>query len=226
MAPDMALLKLAERSLVADQVFEAIHSAIMSGALPAGSRLRIRDLADELGTSPMPVRDSIVRLEQAGLAQRVPHKGAVVTTLSPAELVSVYDTRLLLEREATRLGSARLTRAEGEQMRREHQRMLEAVEAGQRAEALDRDEKLLTVLYVASGNPVLVEVIQALWQRCRPYKLVGIEGAATHADPAVWSFQGPLVDAATDRDVAAAVEITERSLISATARIQSMLDGD
>ena len=79
----MALLKLAQRSLVADQVFDAIHQAIMSGDLPAGARLRIRDLADELGTSPMPVRDSIVRLEQAGLAQRVPHKGAIVTQLTP-----------------------------------------------------------------------------------------------------------------------------------------------
>ena len=220
----MALLRLAGRTLVADQVFDAIHQAIMSGDLPAGSRLRIRDLADELGTSPMPVRDSIVRLEQAGLAQRVPHRGAVVTDLSPAELVTVYDTRLLLEREATRLGSRHLTPADGALMREQHALMVAAVEAGRRAEALDHDEALLSVLYRASGNAVLVELVQALWQRCRPYKLVGVTGAGHQADPGAWSFQGPLVEAALDHDVDAAVAITERSLSSATARIQAMLD--
>lgn len=222
----VALLKLAERSLVADQVYDAIHSAIMTGDLPAGSRLRIRDLADELGTSPMPVRDSIVRLEQAGLAQRVPHKGAVVTKLSPAELVAVYDTRLLLEREATRLGSQRLTPAEGAQMRREHDRMMSAVAAGRRADALNHDEALLTVLYVASGNDVLVELIQGLWQRCRPYKLFGVEGAINHADPELWSFQERLITAALAHDVEAAVAVTEQSLTSATARIRRMLDSE
>jgi DNA-binding GntR family transcriptional regulator len=220
----MALLKLAERSLVADQVFDAIHQAIMSGDLPAGARLRIRDLADELGTSPMPVRDSIVRLEQAGLAQRVPHRGAIVTQLSPAELVSVYDTRLLLEREATRLGSQHVTPADGERMREQHGLMMDAVRAGRRAEALNHDESLLTVLYAASGNEVLVELIQALWQRCRPYKLVGVQGTRNQSDPDVWSSQGPLIAAALDHDPVAAVAITERSLTSATARIQAMLD--
>ena len=80
--------------LLTDQVFSAIHEAIMSGDTRTGARLRIRDLAAQLGTSPMPVREAIGRLEQAGLAQRVPHKGAVVIDLSPAELVHVYDTRL------------------------------------------------------------------------------------------------------------------------------------
>lgn len=220
----MALGKLVDRSLVADQVFEAIRAAIMSGDLPAGARLRIRDLADELGTSPMPVRDSIVRLEQAGLAHRVPHKGAVVTRLSPAELVSVYDVRLLLEREATRLGAERVTSTEVKQMTGHLHRMLSAVDLGQRAKALDHDEALLMVLYSASGNDVLVEMIETLWQRCRPYKLVGVAGASTHSDSEIWSFQEALVDAASRHDADAAVAVTEQSLTSATARIKALLE--
>ena len=74
----MVLPRLAEPSLVADKVFTAIHEAIMSGELPAGARLRVRDLALQVGTSVMPVREAIRRLEEAGLAERVPHKGAVV----------------------------------------------------------------------------------------------------------------------------------------------------
>ncbi|ANS30794.1 hypothetical protein JOJ86_007178 [Rhodococcus percolatus] len=46
------------------------------------------------------VYETIRRLEEAGLAERVPHKGAVVKGLTLAELVHVYDVRRLLEVEA------------------------------------------------------------------------------------------------------------------------------
>lgn len=219
----MTLPRLSGRLLVSDQAFGAIHEAIMSGDIPAGSRLPIRDLADQLGTSPMPVRDALARLEQVGLAKRVPHKGTVVARLTPAELVAVYDTRLVLEREATRLGSQHLTGADADRMRAQHRLLLEAVRNGRRAEALDRDEALLTILYEASGNDVLVELVQALWRRCRAYKLFGVQGTLGDADPSVWAFQERLIEAAAAHDTATAVAVTEESLVSATARIRGML---
>ncbi len=219
----MTMPKLQEPALVTDRVFSAIHDAIMSGQLPAGARLRIRDLAEQLGTSPMPVRDAIGRLEQAGLAQRVAHKGAVVTDLTPAELVDVYDTRLLLEREATRLGSQRLTAADGERMRVEQQKMMEAVDSHRGAEALDHDEALLAILYSAAGNPVLMELIRSLWQRCRPYKLLGVQPAPGAADLGSWSSQERLIQSACAHDWESAVAVTEESIRSATARIGARL---
>jgi len=219
----MTVTKLPEPSLVTDQVFAAIHDAIMSGQLPAGARLRIRDLAEQLGTSPMPVRGAIIRLEQSGLAQRVAHKGAVVTNLTPSELVHVYDTRLLLETEATRLGSRVLSPAEADQMRVAQQRMLDAVHDGRGADALNHDEALLTILYKAAGNPVLLELIRSLWQRCRPYKLLGVQPALAGPDLDSWSHQDRLIEAASAHDWEAAVAISQESLRSATARISAQL---
>ena len=43
--------------------------------------------------------------------------------------------------------------------------------------ALNCDEALLTVLYRAGGNPVLLESIPGLWQRCRLYKIRGAQRA-------------------------------------------------
>ena len=86
-----------------------IHEAIMSGDLPAGSRLKVRDLAAQVGTSVLPVREAIRRLEEAGLAERSPHKGAVVKGLTLEELVHVYDVRRLLEVAAARSGAERIS---------------------------------------------------------------------------------------------------------------------
>jgi DNA-binding GntR family transcriptional regulator len=59
----VTLPKRVTPTLLTDQVYAVLHEAIISGELPAGSRLRIRDLAAQVGTSVMPVREAIRRLE-------------------------------------------------------------------------------------------------------------------------------------------------------------------
>ena len=101
--------------------------------------------------------------------------------------------------------------------------MLEAVSSGERVEALDRDEALLTILYKAAGNDVLLELIRSLWQGCRAYKLVGVQGALADADPELWASQGRLITAALAHDADTAAAITERSLLTSITRIRAML---
>jgi DNA-binding GntR family transcriptional regulator len=219
----VAVSRLDEPSLLADRVFTAIHEAIMSGELAAGARLRVRDLALQVGTSVMPVREAIRRLEEAGLAERVPHKGAVVKGLTLAELEHVYDVRILLETEAAALGGAVVTEEACGRMRQSCDDMARAVGDGRIVEALNHDEALLTVLYSAGGNPVLLEMIRGLWQRCRPYKILGARRALESSDPTLWSYQPRIVGAATDHDGPAAAAITRESLLSAKARIEETL---
>ncbi|MDT2004989.1 GntR family transcriptional regulator [Rhodococcus opacus] len=216
--------KRAETSLLTDQVYEMIHESIMNGDLPAGSRLRIRDIAAQVGTSVMPVREAIRRLEEAGLAERSPHKGAVVKGLTLAELVHVYDVRRLLEVEAARLGAARISPGDSARMQDEFDLMRAAIDERRVVAYLDHDEALLSILYEASENPVLVNTIRTLWQQCRAYKIVGAEGTVdTTDDDSLWIFQQRLVEAARDHDAGAAAAVNNESLINATERIKVQL---
>lgn len=220
----MALHKLEPSILVADQVFEAIHDGIMNGDLPAGRRLLIRELAAELGTSVMPVREAIRRLEEAGLAEKVPYKGAVVKGLTPEELLHVYNVRRLLEVEAARLGAACVSPDEVNLMRQQYGAMHRALEEQRVADLLDHDEQLLSILYAAAGNPVLLEMIRTLWRRCRPYKIVGARDTLDTGDSSVLSmFQEQLIDAAASHDAASAARVNNDSLLSATERIRQAL---
>ncbi len=219
-----ALAPLGEPALLTDRVYGALREAIRSGEIPAGARLRLRDLAARLGTSPMPVREAIGRLEQNGLVVRVPHRGAVVADLTPAELAHVYATRLVLEVEATRLGCAAADADGLLRMRGAYERMRAAVHAGHVAEALDLDEELLTVLYAGAGNPVLLGLVQDLWQRCRAFKLLGAGTAESqHPDEGAWATQRRLLAAVEAGDTDAAVAVTRESLESSQERIRAML---
>jgi DNA-binding GntR family transcriptional regulator len=196
----------------------------MSGELPAGARLRVRDLALQVGTSVMPVREAIRRLEEAGLAERVPHKGAVVKRLTLTELEHVYDVRILLETEAARLGGGNVTAESCTRMSQLCVDMTRAVDDGRIVDALNHDEALLTILYSAGGNPVLLEMIRSLWQRCRPYKILGARRALESSDSTLWTFQPRIVDAARNHDGHAGAVTTRESLLSAKARIEETLN--
>lgn len=220
----MPLPKLEPSARVGDQVFEAVHSAIMSGELPAGHRLRIRELADELGTSVMPVREAIRRLEQVGLAEAEPYRGAVVKQLSPTELLHIYTVRRLLEEEATALGAGRLSEQDETQLHSLLGAMKADLAKGRTVDYLEHDEQLLGHVYEASGNPVLVDNIRTLWRRCRPYKIVGAQGEIESGDATqLVAHQEQLLDAVRERDTQRAARITTESLDAAIARIREAL---
>ena len=220
----MTMAKVAPPALMTDQVFAAIHQAIMSGDLPAGYRLRIRDIAAQVGTSVMPVREAIRRLEETGLAERIPHKGTVVRGLTLDELVHVYDARRVLEAAAARQGARAISASDTKAMQRHYERILTAVTRGDLVGALDADEAMLETLYRAGGNPVLTELVRALWQRCRAYKIAGAHRAAEESDDSAWSlYQPQLIEAARNNDARAAATLTEQSLRHAIRRIQLQL---
>lgn len=220
----MPLPPLEPQPRVADQVFEAIHGAIMSGQYPAEHRLRIRDVATQLGTSVMPVREAIRRLEEVGLVETTPNRGARVKGFTPTELLQVYAVRRILETEASALGAAAVTERDLRELDAALGEMRTHLDAGDVIPYLDADERFLGTLYGAAGNPVLVESISVLWQRCRSYKIVGANSELERGtSQRLLAFQSQLRDAAGQHDVAAARELTGASLDAASNRIRQAL---
>ena len=75
---------------------------ILSGELPAGERLDQVRLAEQLDVSRHPVRQAIERLAERGFVHLSPHKSAVVTAHSVADLIELYSLRERLEDMALR----------------------------------------------------------------------------------------------------------------------------
>ena len=220
----MPRLSIGAHGRVSDQVFETLRAAILNGDLPEGFRLRIRDLAQELGTSAMPVREAIRRLDEIGLAQTAPYRGAVVRRFTSAQLLDIYSVRRLLEWEAARLGAGLADAATVELLEEHFARLQQAVDEQRPIDYLDHDEALLATLYRAGGNPVLVDSIQALWVHCRSFKIVGARRELREGAPVnLTSFQRGLIDAAAAADGPAAQRLTDESLDAAIARIRAAL---
>lgn len=217
-------LRPVKATLVADQVYEALANAIFTGELAGGRRLRVRELADMVGTSVMPVRDALRRLEESGLVTTLPHRGATVREFTIAELINIYEVRRSLEVDATRAGTPRVTEHDLTIMTQALERMHLAVEEGRVNDALDEDEVLLRRLYTAGGNPVLMNLIETLWTQCRAYKAIGAKVATEAGDNSLWTPQDALVAAVRAGDVDLAVTITHDSVFAAQRRLENTLE--
>lgn len=126
--------------------------------------------------------------------------------------------------EAARLGAQLRTAADLKNLTRMYALLADAVNASRIVEHLDRDEEFLGIIYAASGNPVLLETIRVLWQRCRAYKLVGAQRELELGEPSsLLAYQERLLQAVSDGDADTAGHLTAESLDAAIRRIRQAL---
>jgi len=80
-----------------DESYARLHQAIVQGELLPNERLLELELAEKFGVGRAAVRIALVRLEQEGLVEREPNRGARVRLVSAAEAVEMYEVRAVLE---------------------------------------------------------------------------------------------------------------------------------
>jgi DNA-binding GntR family transcriptional regulator len=96
----------------ASEAYDLLLTAIESGGLRPGTRLREAELADRFDLSRTPVREALKRLEAQGLVAHEPHHGAVVATLDYGQMIELYFIREILEGTAARLAAIHATATE------------------------------------------------------------------------------------------------------------------
>jgi len=83
---------------------EALRHMILGGELLPGDRIIENRLTVELGVSRPPLREALRLLEQQGLVEQVPRRGAFVRNLTLHDVYEIFTLRRELERLAVDLG--------------------------------------------------------------------------------------------------------------------------
>lgn len=91
-----------ERLTLTTASLQAIRERILSGAYRESEPLRQDAIASELGVSRIPVREALRQLEAEGLVSFSPHRGAVVSTFSIAEIEELFELRAEIEGDLVR----------------------------------------------------------------------------------------------------------------------------
>jgi DNA-binding GntR family transcriptional regulator len=151
-----------------DVIYERLRREIATGQLRPGP-LKLRPLAERFGTSPIPVREALRRLEADRLVSFVGNRAIQVNDVSAKELDEVFAIRAELESLALRLAVPRL--ADDADRLRELEALMDRMDeqADDPAEWRTTNEQFHTGLYDAADSPRLLGLIRNLWVVVEPY---------------------------------------------------------
>jgi DNA-binding GntR family transcriptional regulator len=165
------------RLSVEEHVARDLRRLIVSGALPEGTPLVQRDLAERLGVSQTPIRHGLTELERTGLVEVAGTGRRVVRRLTREDFEETYAARLGLEGLAARLGAAAVGEAGLERMRA----LMADLErlAGRQAvdEYLAARWDFHAACYLASGRTRLVAEVERLFWRAERYNRLVLSGS-------------------------------------------------
>ena len=187
----MALTHLTIQQAVAD----AVRTRVISGQLPAGTRIDQDALAAEFSVSRMPVREALRQLGAEGFVTIVPHRGAIVTALSPAEVEEIYEIRAALEGVAARHASQTLTADDLERLRK----VLAAMRNEKQIDTwVGLNAEFHNVINQASMRPRLLELIQRFREQSQPYIRLYVQ--RLHKSAQARKEHRAILEALADRD--------------------------
>ena len=217
--PRLVPIKLDNYKPLREMVFESLREAIILGRLKPGERLMEIQLAEEMGVSRTPVREAIRKLELEGFVVMVPRKGAYVAGISVKDIVDVFEVRAALEGLAAGLAAERIT---GEEMDLLERSLLKinAVGGGDIDAAVEGDISFHDIIYRASRNQRLVQIITHLQEQLLRFRMTSLSQPGRVK--VALDEHKKIVEAISDRNVELAqtlatehIENAEQSLLNA-----------
>jgi DNA-binding GntR family transcriptional regulator len=152
-------------NLKSQSIYVGLRERILSNDIAPGTRLVMRDVANEYEASDIPVREALRMLERDGLVETTPYRGARVTTLTAKEVEETYFIRSHLESIATGLAAERITDDELAKLDALMSRMQAAVDAHDGPRFSELNHEFHRTIVASCGNDMLRELTMDIWQR-------------------------------------------------------------
>ncbi|WP_118182125.1 GntR family transcriptional regulator [Paraburkholderia phosphatilytica] len=211
-----------QATTVAEQAADALRRKIISGEFPEGYQLRQDALAAEFGVSRIPVREALVQLEGEGLVRIVPHKGAVVSELSIAEISELFMLRGLLEPMLLRKSAPRLTQADFAELDAILAVYKEELHAQHLARWGELNTRLHALLMSRAEQPRTLAIVTSLLQQTDRYTRLQLSLSAESCARAE-EEHGELVRLCRTGDIRAAAALLKRHIDHACEELEAFI---
>jgi DNA-binding GntR family transcriptional regulator len=205
-------------------VYKKLETAILSGHIRPGDRLITDEIAKRLGVSKIPVREALRGLEAGGLISTKPNYGSTVSELSKENLEEILKLRINLEcmtaRKAAQTKDADLL----DRLNSYHQQFASARASNLADKLLQSNKKFHHTLYQAAGMPILLNLIEQLWDRVSPYYYI-LFRQSVKPNPVIGiHYHQEIVNAVKNKDPDAVSRWIEADLTDSTRFVLSIFD--
>jgi DNA-binding GntR family transcriptional regulator len=195
---------------------------ILAGEVLPGERLNELALSRRLNVSRAPLREAMRSLEQLGLLEIVPNRGALVRQVSMKDALDLYDLRAALFRGAARLAARRALPEEVARLQQLNKAMQEAAASKRVAVYYVRNLEFHTGLMAAGGNVPMARAYDRAVKGLHLFR----RRSLVHPAQLGLSLQEheDMLNAISARDAAAAGDAAERHIMLGRDRMLDTLD--
>ncbi len=157
-----------QKTNLAEQAYTALHEMLLAGErFMPGDKISVEDLARRLGVSRSPVWQAIARLEADGIVEVWPRHGVFFTGFDKARLMDILATREVLEGATARLAAEKATAERVAELRASVVLQRDTIARGALDDYAAEVARFHKMMAEASGNKVMVEIIERLWARTK-----------------------------------------------------------
>ena len=184
------------------QIYAVLFDRIVSGEYPSNTRLKEEELADQFGVSRTPIRLTLRQLEQDGLIEILPNRGARVVGFTVDDVEEVYDIRKSLEIQALKTSAPHLNIQGLIEIRTRMKDISRTSDAKLHEEI---DAQVHNYFIQASGKRRLIAILDQMFRLIQRFRELGFEDSDLRASASEAHLA--LIDAICMRDVNKASEI-------------------
>jgi DNA-binding GntR family transcriptional regulator len=199
-----------------------IERRILTGDMPAGSRINEVELARSMGVSRGPVREALRALQQGGLVDIVANRGVIVRQIGAEEALGLYDLRavvlgLACERLALMRDEARL-----EALEKSLAQSAEAIRDGDRERYYRLNLEFHAMIVGGCGHERLRATYESIVKEMHLFRRRGLS-AVPNLEASLAEHRA-IVDAVRKGDAKTAFEAGRHHVLSGRERFRRSLE--
>lgn len=158
----------------AETAYQNIRRAIITNVLPPGQQLKEEWLATHFKTSPTPIREALVKLNQERLVQVIPYRGKFVAPITADEVRQIYEVRQPLEGQAAAQALPHISDDDIGQLTRFFQQAEDRVANGDYDLYFQSDTRLHQMIIKHTPNTWLVSILTLLHDHVHRIRLFSL----------------------------------------------------
>lgn len=154
---------------LAEYVLDELRQWVVLGKIPPGARLEVDKLADDLGSSRIPVREAVRQLESEGLLANIPRRGVIVPEVRSQDIDDAYHLLESVELLAAQRAVKTVTAGTLEAMRTWAQEMDRLVDQPRSEAMLVAHRSFHFAMFETVGEGILLRHLRMLWYACERF---------------------------------------------------------
>lgn len=149
------------------QAYDVIENMIVTLELKPGYVFSEADLSKDIGIGRTPMREALQRLAAERLLTILPRRGIMVSEVNITELLTLLETRRVLERLVSAKAARRANPEQCEELKECAEAIVAAAEADDLAEFMRQDRRFDEIMGEASRNIFATRALQPLHAHTR-----------------------------------------------------------